>query len=1062
MRSRLLTGPRHTRLERRAFRRADEIASDSLGSILYVVRNDARRSHVEDRWANSYRPLRLRVETLDAVVRDWYEDLEGPFQELSGQLNRRLTEFALDETTAETRGALAGEPASASLADAFGSRFSLFADAGIATPEALADEFDGSALDDRIATATVDAYRGYRRLLEDHLDDWVCTRGHLYDSVASSEQPVSERFPELEVVIVSGYHEFRPVERTIVERIAAAYPTIAILPLHQGGHTGVDAVTTDALEVYESLGFEREEIEPDSGPHAKIAAVTDALYRPNPGDLRVPDALQWRELPTPEREIRFVARELRIELAEGRDPDDLAVVVPGTEAYAGYVEDTFDTFDIPHVTTAVSRLDRTFTGSIVRDLLALAEPDPRAEDLTSLLANPLTDLVESSRADAITSAARRRDTVALEPLLDDVDADAKALIENLRTTLEPLRSGDVGAGIDALRRVLDETFHLEEAVEEYASGPESAVEGQAYDIVDEVLESFESLQDISSGQTPLALFTRAFDGVPIRVPQRATGGRVEVMGMLDARMRSFGTVFVVGLTSEHFPPGTEQPNFFEEMTDVHPRFDTADERRLGRYLFATLLANADEVTLTTPETGEDDSAVVRSPILDELQRVTGIEPVEGVDDRVGSREDLQRHVAAADDRRAAVSHAGDRGDLSPEQTKRTDRGLVCADNRSTAGLSGHDAVLDAETVENVYPPGEREPYSASRIERYVECGFKFYAENVLEIEDPDDVEVSPTPLETGSYVHDVLERFYAGLQSGSDDEIDVTAFDRHELDAHLLDTALDELDGRDFDYDGLFYDRWLTELFAGLGDGEANPWADTTRPHDAPERGLFAAFLDEEYSRSSTVRPRGFEIPFGEGLPDSDSGPFAVERPDGSTVSIRGYIDRVDAKVDDDDARLHLYDYKTGRSPPMTTATGGTTFQLPIYLLAAEDVLSGVSFDEAILSATYYQVRPPNDIEVPRGVESKFDSQDELRQFLNEVVPERLGTIDEAISNGRFHTTVLSAREAKCRYCEYRRACDVRHHRKRERIAEATADDVAYVPLRVQDDEDLEAVMHDD
>lgn len=421
--------------------------------------------------------------------------------------------------------------------------------------------------------------------------------------MASSDQPVSERFPELEVVIVSGYHEFRPVERTIVERIAAAYPTIAILPLHQGGHTGVDAVTTDELEVYESLGFEREEIEPEPGPHARLGGVTDALYRPNPGDIPVPDALQWRELPTPEREIRFVARELRIELAEGRDPDDLAVVVPGTEAYAGYVEDTFDTFDIPHVTTAVSRLDRTFTGSIGRDLLALAEPDPRAEDLTSLLANPLTDLVESSRADAITSAARRRDTVALDPVLDDVDADAKALIENLRTTLDPLRSGDVGAGIDALRRVLDETFHLEEAVEEYASGTDRAIERQAYDVVDDVLESFESLQDISSGQTPLALFTRAFDGVPIRVPQRATGGRIEVMGMLDARMRSFETVFVVGLTSEHFPPGTEQPNFFEEMTDVHPRFDTADERRLGRYLFATLVANADEVTLTTHRDG---------------------------------------------------------------------------------------------------------------------------------------------------------------------------------------------------------------------------------------------------------------------------------------------------------------------------------------------------------------------------------------------------------------------------------------------------------------------------
>jgi len=139
------------------------------------------------------------------------------------------------------------------------------------------------------------------------------------------------------------------------------------------------------------------------------------------------------------------------------------------------------------------------------------------------------------------------------------------------------------------------------------------------------------------------------------------------MGLLDARMRSFEKVFLVGLTSEHFPVTPERPAFFEEMTDAHPRFDTGDERLRGRYLFATLLANVDELTITTPETGDDESAVVRSPVLDELQRVTGIDPEDGVDDRVGSREDLQRRIAATDDRRGAVSRAGDRGDLSPSR-----------------------------------------------------------------------------------------------------------------------------------------------------------------------------------------------------------------------------------------------------------------------------------------------------------------------------------------------------------------------------------------------------------
>src|SRR6056297_2042699 len=467
MDSTLLTGPKHARLEQRAFQRADDIATDSLGSILYITRNDARRSMVEDRWAASHDPLRLRAETLDGVVREWYEELHGPVQPLSGQLNRRLAEYALDRATAETDGALAGEPASAALADSFSSRFSLFDDAGVGTTDALAAEFEGSPLNDRIATATVDAYRHYRDLHADYVDEWVCTRGEMFDAVATAEQSLSALSPELDVVILSGYHEFRPVERRLIERLVDELPMIALLPLHQGGRSGVDAVAEDALEVYDALDFETVELEPVDELGRAFGTITESLYRPDPDTVPAPDTLRWRELPTPEREIRFVARELRTELADGRNPDDLAVVIPGTEAYAGYVDDVFETYDIPHVTTAASQLDRTFAGSVVHDLLRLAEQEPHAEDLTSLLANPLVDFLSREQVDAITAAARRRDTVALDPLLDNIDNDARQQIEDLISSLETFRTGDLETALGIFRRLLDEELELESAVESY-------------------------------------------------------------------------------------------------------------------------------------------------------------------------------------------------------------------------------------------------------------------------------------------------------------------------------------------------------------------------------------------------------------------------------------------------------------------------------------------------------------------------------------------------------------------------------------------------------------------
>jgi ATP-dependent helicase/nuclease subunit B len=69
MTSTLLTGSQYVHLERAAFERAAEIAEGSLGSVLYITRNDAGRSEVEDNWATTHDPLCLRAETLDAVVR---------------------------------------------------------------------------------------------------------------------------------------------------------------------------------------------------------------------------------------------------------------------------------------------------------------------------------------------------------------------------------------------------------------------------------------------------------------------------------------------------------------------------------------------------------------------------------------------------------------------------------------------------------------------------------------------------------------------------------------------------------------------------------------------------------------------------------------------------------------------------------------------------------------------------------------------------------------------------------------------------------------------------------
>jgi len=173
----------------------------------------------------------------------------------------------------------------------------------------------------------------------------------MFDAVATADQPLSTLSPELDVVILSGYHEFRPVERRLIERLADELPMIALLPLHQGGRSGVDAVATDALDVYESLDFETVAVEPADDAGKTFGTITEALYRPDPDMSRYLMRSDGGNSPHPSGKSASSLANSEPNWPTVAIPDDLAVVIPGTKAYSGYVEDTFETFDIPHVTT---------------------------------------------------------------------------------------------------------------------------------------------------------------------------------------------------------------------------------------------------------------------------------------------------------------------------------------------------------------------------------------------------------------------------------------------------------------------------------------------------------------------------------------------------------------------------------------------------------------------------------------------------------------------------------------------------------------------------------------
>jgi hypothetical protein len=110
-------------------------------------------------------------------------------------------------------------------------------------------------------------------------------------------------------------------------------------------------------------------------------------------------------------------------------------------------------------------------------------------------------------------------------------------------------------------------------------------------------------------------------------------------------------------------------------------------------------------------------------------------------------------------------------------------------------------------------------------------------------------------------------------------------------------------------------------------------------------------------------RPALFEVAFGMERPEGSDGtaaPLAYRLPDGTTLQLRGQIDRID--VSPDGQRARVLDYKTGRLRSMRTPdrlARGRALQLPVYRLAAEALLAGGA-GTAVEEAQYYHVIGPD------------------------------------------------------------------------------------------------------
>ena len=269
--------------------------------------------------------------------------------------------------------------------------------------------------------------------------------------------------------------------------------------------------------------------------------------------------------------------------------------------------------------------------------------------------------------------------------------------------------------------------------------------------------------------------------------------------------------------------------------------------------------------------------------------------------------------------------------------------------------------------------------SISRLELYLNCPFKFYAAQVLRLEEQPEDEVIQTPLERGRFLHELWEHFFSAWQRRGHGRIEP----EHVDEARRLFTEVAE------------------QALASLSPAEAALERQRLLG-SAVDPGIAHRVFALEASRPTPIVERLLEFAL--------EGDFTFRSKEGAShsVSLNAKTDRIDVL---EDGTLRVIDYKSKNTPDTKVA-----LQLPIYAHLAREVLQrdrGRSFTlgEA-LYLSFEGTKAIVPLRPPRGLT--------LDDVIAEAEDRALRTLDR-IADGQFPPSPL--KKSLCGPCSYRAVC---------------------------------------
>jgi RecB family exonuclease len=476
-----------------------------------------------------------------------------------------------------------------------------------------------------------------------------------------------------------------------------------------------------------------------------------------------------------------------------------------------------------------------------------------------------------------------------------------------------------------------------------------------------VLSALEMLRRAHAHQDPEPLSIAELSGAVRRWIEAQTfsprTGRAGVR-LLDAHAAPYADVDelrLVGLVESDWPERAAR-NIFYPASLLAQLGWPADQDRLSasRTRFQDLLRlPRSRVSLST-FTLEEDAIVSPSPLLEDVDAV-GL-PIErpafgdATAGRLGARPAAFLHETLMHDAEAAAI-AGPAGEWVSLRLART---------------------FEAPRFRGITGPRAPAVYAVSRLERYLECPFKYFAAHVLRLPEERDEEAWMTPQERGHFVHEVFEAFFDEWQRAG----------RGAITTENVGEAL------------VLFDEVAERRLETLPEGD-RALERTLLLGSAAAAGFGERAFAFEIEDEVAVIERLLEFEL--------EGRFTFTGPDGPrAVALRSKSDRIDLLAD---GTLRIVDYKIGRAPERKRS-----LQLPIYGACAAQALKGRHGREwTVGRAGYIAFKEKSVVELANPARAIAEGEARLLETL------------DAIERGEF--PVRPDEPFLCNWCPYPGVC---------------------------------------